>query len=147
MSRGLVLSLFPGFGLLDRAFEEAGFAVARGLAALWGGDARVPRRGRRVRRGHRRSRVPGVLGGAAGAGPGDEAGGGPDGKRGARRAAGNRGYLRGDLPISKYGRLQGFPELGEALAERGCGRLFTTLLLGNGVPRAMRLYVAGAVVG
>jgi site-specific DNA-cytosine methylase len=26
----LVLSLFPGIGLLDRAFEEAGFCVVRG---------------------------------------------------------------------------------------------------------------------
>jgi len=27
---GLVLSLFPGIGLLDRAFEEEGFTVVRG---------------------------------------------------------------------------------------------------------------------
>lgn len=34
----LVLSLFPGIGLLDRAFEEEGFCVVRGPDVLWGGD-------------------------------------------------------------------------------------------------------------
>lgn len=34
----LVLSLFPGIGLLDRAFEEEGFTVVRGPDVLWGGD-------------------------------------------------------------------------------------------------------------
>lgn len=37
----LVLSLFPGIGLLDMAFEEAGFCVVRGPDVLWGGDVRV----------------------------------------------------------------------------------------------------------
>lgn len=37
---GLVLSLFPGIGLLDRAFEEEGFCVVRGPDLLWGGDIR-----------------------------------------------------------------------------------------------------------
>lgn len=37
---GLVLSLFPGIGLLDMAFEEAGFCVVRGPDSLWGGDIR-----------------------------------------------------------------------------------------------------------
>ena len=37
---GLVLSLFPGIGLLDMAFEEAGFCVVRGPDVLWGGDIR-----------------------------------------------------------------------------------------------------------
>lgn len=36
----LVLSLFPGIGLLDRGFERAGFAVVRGPDTLWGGDIR-----------------------------------------------------------------------------------------------------------
>jgi DNA (cytosine-5)-methyltransferase 1 len=36
----LVLSVFPGLGLLDRAFEEAGFTVVRGPDILWGGDMR-----------------------------------------------------------------------------------------------------------
>jgi DNA (cytosine-5)-methyltransferase 1 len=36
----LVLSLFPGIGLLDRAFEEEGFVVVRGPDVLWGGDIR-----------------------------------------------------------------------------------------------------------
>ncbi len=34
----LVLSLFPGIGMLDRAFEEEGFCVVRGPDLLWGGD-------------------------------------------------------------------------------------------------------------
>ena len=34
----LVLSLFPGIGLLDRAFEEQGCCVVRGPDLLWGGD-------------------------------------------------------------------------------------------------------------
>lgn len=36
----LVLSLFPGLGLLDAAFEEAGFHIVRGPDILWGGDVR-----------------------------------------------------------------------------------------------------------
>lgn len=36
----LVLSLFPGIGLLDRAFEEEGFTVVRGPDVIWGGDIR-----------------------------------------------------------------------------------------------------------
>lgn len=37
----LVLSLFPGIGLLDMAFEELGFCVVRGPDHLWGGDVRL----------------------------------------------------------------------------------------------------------
>lgn len=36
----LILSLFPGIGLLDRAFEECGFCVVRGPDLLWSGDIR-----------------------------------------------------------------------------------------------------------
>jgi DNA (cytosine-5)-methyltransferase 1 len=36
----VVLSLFPGIGLLDMAFEEAGFCVVRGPDLIWGGDIR-----------------------------------------------------------------------------------------------------------
>lgn len=36
----LVLSIFPGIGLLDRGFEAAGFSVVRGPDTLWGGDVR-----------------------------------------------------------------------------------------------------------
>lgn len=36
----LVLSLFPGIGLLDHAFELEGFTVVRGPDVLWGGDIR-----------------------------------------------------------------------------------------------------------
>lgn len=41
MRGDLVLSLFPGIGLLDRAFEEEGFCVVRGPDLLWGGDVRT----------------------------------------------------------------------------------------------------------
>jgi DNA (cytosine-5)-methyltransferase 1 len=34
------LSLFPGIGLLDKAFELEGFCVVRGPDVLWGGDVR-----------------------------------------------------------------------------------------------------------
>lgn len=55
MSQPLVLSLFPGIGLLDRAFEEEGFCVVRGPDVLWGGD---------VHRFHPpRDRFDGVIGG------------------------------------------------------------------------------------
>lgn len=37
----LVLSLFPGIGLLDMAFEQEGFCVVRGPDLLWGGDIRT----------------------------------------------------------------------------------------------------------
>lgn len=37
---GLILSLFPGIGLLDMAFEEEGYCVVRGPDLLWGGDIR-----------------------------------------------------------------------------------------------------------
>jgi DNA (cytosine-5)-methyltransferase 1 len=40
MSATLVLSLFPGIGLLDMGFEEEGFCVVRGPDLLWGGDVR-----------------------------------------------------------------------------------------------------------
>lgn len=40
MKPQLVLSLFPGIGLIDRAFEEQGFVVVRGPDVLWGGDIR-----------------------------------------------------------------------------------------------------------
>lgn len=36
----LVLSLFPGVGLLDMAFEAEGFCVVRWPDLLWGGDVR-----------------------------------------------------------------------------------------------------------
>lgn len=36
----LVLSLFPGIGLLDRGFEDSGFCVVRGPDLIFGGDIR-----------------------------------------------------------------------------------------------------------
>lgn len=38
MRDGVILALFSGLGLLDRAFEDAGFCVVRGPDHLWGGD-------------------------------------------------------------------------------------------------------------
>lgn len=37
----VVLSLFPGIDLLDRAFEEQGFCVVRGPDVIWGGDVKL----------------------------------------------------------------------------------------------------------
>ena len=36
----VVLSLFPGIGLLDRGFEDEGFCVVCGPDLIWGGDVR-----------------------------------------------------------------------------------------------------------
>lgn len=36
----LVLSLFPGGGLLDYAFEQEGYCIVRGPDVIWGGDIR-----------------------------------------------------------------------------------------------------------
>ncbi len=36
----LVLSIFPGIGILDRGFEEEGFCVVRGPDLIWGGNIR-----------------------------------------------------------------------------------------------------------
>lgn len=36
----LVLSLFPGIGLLDRGFEDSGYCVVRGPDLIFGGDIR-----------------------------------------------------------------------------------------------------------
>ena len=33
----LILSLFPGLGLLDEGFTRAGFTVVRGPDVIWGG--------------------------------------------------------------------------------------------------------------
>jgi hypothetical protein len=38
---GPIVSLFPGIGLLDRAFEAEGLSTWRGPDLLWGGDARM----------------------------------------------------------------------------------------------------------
>ena len=37
----LVLSLFPGIGMLDLGFEREGFTVVRGPDVIWGGDIRT----------------------------------------------------------------------------------------------------------
>lgn len=37
---GLVLSLFPGLGVLDMGFEAEGWCVVRGPDVIWGGDIR-----------------------------------------------------------------------------------------------------------
>lgn len=41
MADPLVLSLFPGIGLLDMAFEQEGFCIVRGPDLLWGGDIKT----------------------------------------------------------------------------------------------------------
>ena len=41
MPGDLVLSLFPGIGLLDSAFEDTGFCVLRGPDVIRGGDVRL----------------------------------------------------------------------------------------------------------
>ncbi len=41
MTNNLVLSIFPGIGLLDKAFEEEGYCIVRGPDLLWGGDNRM----------------------------------------------------------------------------------------------------------
>lgn len=41
LGKMMVLSLFPGIGLLDRAFEAEGFCIVRGPDAIWGGDIRA----------------------------------------------------------------------------------------------------------
>jgi DNA (cytosine-5)-methyltransferase 1 len=38
MNGKVLLSLFPGIGLLDRGFEDEGYCVVRGPDLLWGGD-------------------------------------------------------------------------------------------------------------
>jgi DNA (cytosine-5)-methyltransferase 1 len=40
MNSNLLLSLFPGAGLLDKAFEMEGFCVVRGPDLIYGGDVR-----------------------------------------------------------------------------------------------------------
>lgn len=37
----LVLSTFPGLGLLDAAFEAEGYCIVRGPDTIWGGDVRA----------------------------------------------------------------------------------------------------------
>ena len=39
--KSFVLSLFPGIGLFDMAFEAEGFCVVRGPDVSWGGDVRT----------------------------------------------------------------------------------------------------------
>lgn len=223
MTPRLVLSLFPGGGLLDKAFEDAGFTVVRGPDAIWGGDIHtfhVPA-----------GRFDGVIGGppcqfasTASAISGTQAvnlipefvrvvgeaapqwvvmenvppaivkarddvpaawfpailrdwdcggethrrrafwtwplalmapprlPGKPSPsvmattfKRGSSDFVDAKGYLAGNLPLAEYGRLQGAPEVVEALEKHGAGREFIVRLLGNGVPRAVGRYVAGQI--
>lgn len=41
MNGPMVLSLFPGLGFFDAAFEAEGFCVVRGPDVIWGGDIRA----------------------------------------------------------------------------------------------------------
>jgi DNA (cytosine-5)-methyltransferase 1 len=215
----LVLSLFPGIGLLDRAFELEGFCVVRGPDLLWGGD---------VRRFHPpKGSFAGIIGGppcqtfstASNIGgttkidlipefvrvvqsvnpsfvvmenvrqaanskhiPRDwsksivrdwdcggltnrtrafwswpflimEPGGREAGtashsvmasthKRGNSKYVTDKGFLRGDLPVEEYARLQGAPEIGEQLNNHKASKAFAVHCLGNGVPLAIGRHVA-----
>lgn len=223
-----MLSLFPGLGLLDRAFEEAGCTVVRGPDKLWGGDVR----GFRVPA----DRFDGVIGGppcqfASSAGeilgseavdlipeyvrlvnearptdprrqffsvmenvalarkspaiprawhpakirdydvggetsrtrffwtwpfmvmeparrPGDASHAvmASTAKRGSGSYCDDKGFLRGDLPLEEYERLQGCPGATAELVKRGASRSLCVHLLGNGVPLAMGRYIAGESV-
>jgi len=90
----LVLSLFPGIGLLDMAFEQEGFCVVRGPDLLWGGDI------------HRFHPPAGVFGGVIG---------GPPCQTFSALARLNRSQGR----IPKFGNL--IPEFVRCVAEAGPG--------------------------
>jgi DNA (cytosine-5)-methyltransferase 1 len=220
----LILSLFPGIGLLDMAFEKEGFTVVRGPDLLWGGDIRtfhVPA-----------GRFDGVIGGppckpfstANNIGGTEQTDLIPDFLRVVHEAApswvvmenvtgaighpciptdwfpcilrdwdcgGNtsrtrafwtwpfalmqpckcpgepspvvlastwkqpgpngktahmhKGFLRGDLPMMEYARLQGAEEIGRRLEQHRAGKAFSVTVLGNGVPLAMGRYIAQGV--
>lgn len=218
-SAPLVLSLFPGIGLLDRAFELEGFCVVRGPDILWGGD---------IRRFHAPPEVfAGVIGGPPcqifstastisgtkaidlipefvrvvnEAKPGFvvmenvrqaakskhipkpwlksilrhwdcgglthrtraiwtfphmimEPGGKEKGdavnsvmastwKRGSSDFNDAKGYLKGNLPLEEYARLQGAPDVGAALIKHNVGRQFAIHCLGNGVPLSIGRHIA-----
>jgi DNA (cytosine-5)-methyltransferase 1 len=222
----LVLSIFPGIGLLDQAFEEQGYAVVRGPDLIWGGDVR--------RFNPPAGKFSGVIGGppcqvhstaseirgteavdlipeferiVAEADPDwflmENVPGAPlpeifgyqskslvlcdhwvggltmrrrrfsfgtkDGrpfpveqlalqepepehtvmattwKRGNSKYVTDKGFLRGDLPVEEYGRLQGAPEVAARLKQYHAGKPFIVHVLGNGVPLAMGRAVAKAV--
>lgn len=220
----LVLSLFPGIGLLDRAFEEAGFCVVRGPDCLWGGDIRkfhppagkfdgviggppcqvhstasnirgtdaedlIPEYTRCVNAAIPKWCVMENVSGVHGLPSipkhwnmcrlrdwdcGGETSrtrlfytwpfavplvlrrdGDPERsvmastwKRGNSKYVEDKGFLRGDLPISEYGRLQGCQGFAEQLMAHKSkpSRSFVVHVLGNGVPLAMGRAIANAVV-
>ena len=39
--KSLVLSIFPGIGILDKGFEEEGYCIVRGPDKIWGGDIKM----------------------------------------------------------------------------------------------------------
>lgn len=68
-------------------------------------------------------------------------------KRGRDKRADDKampyGYLTcSGLTVEKMAELQGWPELAEPLRELGANRQTASILLGNGVPRALGQYVA-----
>lgn len=216
-----VLSLFPGLGLLDKAFEEVGFCVVRGPDLLWGGD---------IRRFHT---PPGVFQGVIGGPPcqphsnareildtsvavdmipdfvrvvreanpdwvvmenvrgamshdgvpaewfaslmrdwdcGGEtsrvrafwtwpfmlmdqrsSAGNPSlsvlastAKKGNSQYAADKRFLKGNLPVEEYERLQGWPGVTKGMMDAGSSKYFAVHCLGNGVPRSLGLTVANA---
>jgi site-specific DNA-cytosine methylase len=67
---------------------------------------------------------------------------GSSGKRGNTEKIIQKGFLPGDLPLEEYARLQGYPEFADLCKRFEINRHFAIKLLGNGVPRAMGMYVA-----
>jgi DNA (cytosine-5)-methyltransferase 1 len=66
---------------------------------------------------------------------------GPDCKTAAMHA----GFLRGDLSIEEYGRLQGAETVAAALVNHRSSKAFAVHVLGNGVPLPMGRAIARAV--
>lgn len=220
--RELVLSVFPGIGLLDMAFEQAGFCVVRGPDLLWGGDIHtfhppagvfdgviggppcqtfshaamvgtsaidlIPEFLRVVQEARPQWIVMENVLNAVGhdAIPADwfpcvlrdwDCGGltnrrrafwtwpfavmqpsrrpgipehsvmATTWKRGSSSSqyVQEKGFLPGDLPVAEYARLQGAEEIGRRLDEHRSSKAFAVHCIGNGVPRAMGLYIARAV--
>lgn len=220
MIRGTLLDLFPGAGLLGRAFEESGFTVVRGPDLITGGDVRdfharpgvfdgviggppcqthssaseivgtdavdlVPEFVRIVDEAQpdfvTMENVAGVTGHAdiprswhpaklrdwdcggltkrvryfwtwpfmvlePARRPGDPS---PSlmastYKRGSGQYCEDKGFLRGDLDVEEYARLQGAEDVLESLQGSGApyNRATYIHLLGNGVPRALGRWVA-----
>lgn len=65
-------------------------------------------------------------------------------KRGASQYCKDKGFLPGNLPIERYGELQGYEELSKGLEACGFSRRSIIYLLGNGVPHSIGSHAAKA---